>query len=244
MNEAPAWQAFERELLPRIAKNFPLEASLMGAEGLAELAASSAANAARYGFSLGRHVAQYVQLALALGCGFDCDPLLPWASIILRSRSAKDADTKMAALNAAALAYVEAVAGWNGRRYRAAILRMRNLGYGHFPALGRDSSKALIAHLRSLFPEKAAYTADSLPVFADLAARSAQRFGLVEGPPFAVYASLLFLLGNGFADDPQFAWAGKALSSKRGAGPERIARDLVESGQAWIARVLAVSGRG
>lgn len=213
----------------------------MGAEGLGRLAQQSAVNAASYGFSLGRHVAQYVQLALALGCRFDCDPLLPWTSTILRSHSDKDADAKMRSLNAAAFEYVEAVAGWKGRRYRAAILRMRTVEYGHFPALGRDSAKALIAHLRALFPEKAAYTADSLPVFVELAARSARRFGLSEGQPLAVYASLMFLLGHGFADDPQFAWAAEALSAKRHAAPERIARNLIDSGHAWIEQALRLS---
>lgn len=215
----------------------------MGDDGLRELALRSAETAAGYGFSISRHVAQYVQLALALGRRFDCDALLPWASTILRSQSAAAAEKKMHRLNAAAFEYVDAVAGWNGRQYRRAILRMRCVEYGRFPSLGRAPAKELMPWLMSIFPEKARHAADFVPVFVELAALSARRFELGEGRPFAVYATLMFLLGYGFSDDPQFPWAREVLREGAGDAPDRTARALTVAGHAWIERVLSLSGR-
>lgn len=193
-----------------IARFFPDDARVLGAEALDRVTELGWERTARHGLELTGHFAHYVGLMFLLGSGFDEDPQLSWAGTILGDR-AGDAEGRLAALHTRARAHVRAVAGPRGDRYRRALAEARRAPFSafHAGALAEGPVRALTS---ALHPEKHACIADVGPLVA-LAHEKAAQHGLpMQGEGALCAVALMFLLGAHFDRDPIHPWAAEVLA--------------------------------
>ena len=69
--------------------------------------------------------------------------------------------------------------------------------------------------LSNLFPEKYEYIGeDCVNGLIQLGVESAKRYEITGERGLAVYIGLMFILGSGFDNDPQFPWAAEILNDE------------------------------
>jgi hypothetical protein len=87
---APGMSRFYEGTITRLDKLFPEKCKYLGELSLRRLINRGLELASSYGFSSERDVSIFVVMMFVLGTGFDKDPLLPWASKILRDGQGTD----------------------------------------------------------------------------------------------------------------------------------------------------------
>jgi hypothetical protein len=235
----PAWERYESEMLAHLAKSYPVDMGLLGTQNAKAVIAFGAARAQSHGFNSARQLCRYTSLMIGLGSRFDADPQLPWAAPILRSTSRKGPDARLDDLSERAAKHLTAVSGFKGMVYLRALARARGRTLEMLPSVSpRGAEDALAPLFASLYPEKARLIEGTLGLLVKIAEIGARRYKLGEGHPFALYATLMFLLGAGFDEDPQFPWAGQVLNDSRTPSPLDKVRALADAGLAWLGRAL------
>jgi len=235
----PAWERYESAMLAHLAKSFPVDMGLLGTENAVAVIAFGAARAQSYGLSSARQLCRYTNLMIGLGSRFDVDPQLPWAAPILRSTSRKDRDAVLDDLSERAATHLMAVSGLKGMIYARALARARTRKLETLPGISpRGAEEELVSLFASIYPEKARLVEGTLGLFVRVAAIGARRYQLGEGQPFTLYALLMFILGAGFDDDPQFPWATRVLNDSCLRSPSEKARALADAGLEWLGRAF------
>ena len=191
-----AQEAFETRLLAHIQECFPVHRREVGPDRLRLVIRQGTENAARYGMRGQREIYLFVSLMLYFGSSFDTDPQLGW-SAGLQNPSEPDSFLRLEATYDSAVEYLDRVAGPNGKNTAAAIGRFvegQTLA-SLYPEKFRELDSAQLAQLQALGEE------------------SAQVYGL-DARGAQLMSMLAFLLGHGFATDPQFFWAGETLNDQ------------------------------
>ena len=80
---AAARARFIDSLLPHVARFHPRQSKTLGPDGVRETVGAAIDCAARYGITMERVVAIFVDIWFALGPGFDASPSFPWAAVTL-----------------------------------------------------------------------------------------------------------------------------------------------------------------
>ena len=111
-----AAQKFEDQMLAHLKRCFPDELDSLGESKPRELIQHGVKRAASYGIRGQRDVCKYIDLMIDLGCDFDNDPQLIWASQILRNRELVDPTKRIARLQEAAIEYLNSGATKDGER--------------------------------------------------------------------------------------------------------------------------------
>ena len=224
-------------LLAHMRQHFPVDMALLGRPGARLLAMLAFERARRHRLETVGEACRYLNLMLGLGSWFDEDPLLPWAGAALALP--EPAADRMAALEADALPWFEAVQGPDGSRAMWALLRVRKVTMEDLavPRLGpppsaeqtdpipdpertrrrgppADRRALLRALLVDLHPEKVRIAGmPALEASMDAALGAARRAGLDTPEGTALWAGLAFVLGAGFMRDPAHPWAAAALAT-------------------------------
>jgi hypothetical protein len=191
-----AQEAFETRLLAHIQECFPAHRREVGPDRLRLVIRRGTENAARYDMRGEREIYLFVSLMLYFGSSFDTDPQLGWAAG-LQNPSEPDSFLRLEATYDSAAEYLDRVAGPNGKNTAAAIGRFvegQTLA-SLYPEKFRELDSAQLAQLQALGEE------------------SAQVYGL-DARGAQLMTILAFLLGHGFATDPQFFWAGEVLNDQ------------------------------
>jgi hypothetical protein len=190
-----AQERFEVRLLAHIEDCFPVHRREVGPDRLRLVIRQGIEKAAQYGMQGQREIYLFVSLMLYFGSSFDTDPQLGWAAAGLKNPLEPNPFDRMEATFDLAAEYLDRVAGPNGENLAAAI--------GRF-----IEGKALAL----LFPEKfRELDGAQLSQLQTQCEESARQYGLdARGVP--LMTTLAFLLGHGFATDPQFFWAGDVLN--------------------------------
>ncbi len=206
---------------------------LLGAEHAKELVQRGVLQAHAHGFQLAGQICRYTNLMFILGAGFDRDPQLPWVQELLGAgKRTMTPDSILSALEAAAIQYLQVVAGPRGHVYRRALQRARAQPLELFPVVVNETS--LASWFAKLYPEKARGL--DMSAFVAEAHASAKRFHLTHDQPLSLYATLMLLLGSSFADDPAHPWAWRVLNDGGLTSPQDKARALRQSAIEWLDR--------
>lgn len=100
---------FESWMEEHLAEFFPEEISGLSAPEIRDRIRGAVERARRYRFVTQSQWCQYVDLTFVLGPTFDEDPLLPWASEVLRDARVTDPEMRIELLYAAAQDHLEEI---------------------------------------------------------------------------------------------------------------------------------------
>jgi hypothetical protein len=236
--ERASWKKFEQSQLEHVREYFPVDHAVLGGDrGTLGFIREGIDRARASGITVFGDACRYIDLMLSLGTDFALDPQLPWAAALIGDES-QDVSTRMDLLHAAALAYIDRVAGEDGAHYLRAVLRARSLSYEEASADDGDFETSLRALCMRLWPRKhREIRGEPMERFLALAASSSERDGMGGPGARMIYAGLMFLLGSGFATDPLHPWARVVTGGPPSPGPER-ARALFDGAKEHLDRTL------
>lgn len=229
---------FETRLCSHVEEFFPIHWREVGEEQVRGVIRLGIANAASYGMKTQREIYLFVSLMLYLGSSFDTDYQLPWAAASLNDMSETDPFTRIEKTYDAAVEYLDRVAGPNGQYSAAAIRRFTQMARD----LSRNALEALPGKLGRIFPEK--YSELSETQLNDLVREGrecALRCGLDAQQGAFLCTGLSFLLGYGYASDPQFLWAADVLNDSSISDPVQRVNAMKETSVLHLNRWLAAT---
>jgi hypothetical protein len=206
-----AWKSYERRASDELLNIFPGKARYLGGFGVRKVVRAGIDRACRYGIKNQDEVFLYTALMLVLGGGFDEDPLIPWASAILKSPSS--GGIKMKHLYKASTVYVDAVSGKGGVFLSNALVKLCHAQYGDFhdmDALGDidasgGSADSVVRGLSYFYPEKFSFVGpDVLVRWCHEKLLEANQMGFRTHADCFLYVLSMFFWGSVFSSDPRF----------------------------------------
>lgn len=203
-------QSFEDEMLRHLSGYAPELARVMTPPRLQQLVRLGVERGKQYGLSKRGPLRLYLETMLALGSGFDTDPLLMRATAALREPAMEQA-ARADALHAAVSEYLDQVHGPGDRHALAALERARDLPYDALAGSGSLGQRAL-ALFHGGFPQKSAYAGE--PAVRQLlsgAASVSEEFGVQSDAGRLLVACLQYGLGHEVFSDPAYAWTAATL---------------------------------
>jgi hypothetical protein len=236
--ERAAWKKFAQSQLAHVREYFPVDHAVLGGDrGTLDFIRAGIDRARAAGITVFGDACRYVDLMLSLGTDFVIDPQLPWAKALIDDES-QDVSTRVDLLHAAALAYIDRVAGEDGGHYLRAVLRARSLSYEEAGEEDGDFERSLRALCARLWPRKhREIRGDPMARFLARAIACSERDGMGEPGARMIYAGLMFLLGSSFATDPLHPWAAAVLGEASSSGDAR-ARALFGAAKDHLERTL------
>jgi hypothetical protein len=235
-----AGDAFETRLLAHIQKFFPIHWREVGQQHLRGVVHLGVTNAADHGLETQREIYLFVSLMLYLGSYFDTDNQLPWVTACLNDMSETDAYLRIEKTYDAALEYLDRVDGPNGQYLTAAMERFTKVAQD----LSRQSPEALLGALGWIYPEKHCELNEAqLRHLVEQGYECVRTYGLDAPQGVFLCAGLSFLLGHGFAKDPQFRWAADVLNDPGISDPAQRVTAMKEASVLHLSRWLPATGR-
>jgi hypothetical protein len=236
--ENASWREFEDTQLEHVREYFPVDHQMLGGdEGTRQYIRQGIVRARASAVSVFGDACRYINLMFALGLDFAIDPQLPWAKAALGDES-NLVSTRVDLLHAAALSYLDRVAGEDGEHYLRTVLRARSLSYEEVAANDDDFE----ASVRALFPrlwsrKYREIRGEPMRPFLARASALTDRDGMSEPGARMVYTTLMFLLGSAFATDPAYPWAAAIVRDPK-LGANEKARALIESAKNHLETTL------
>jgi hypothetical protein len=218
---------FENRMIQHLKQFAPRHAEVLGTDVLRNLVKLGIARAETYKFSKRGPVQFYLELMFMLGSDFDTDPQLPWAHDILKEIERLDEMARADLLHARAMQYLDSVVGADYEYEKEAMVRVTKLRFDDLPPSSQNVGEKILAHLKSIYPQKFAYVGESpLRALVNRAAALAGERAIASGPGISIVAGLMFALGHGVAADPQYPWVANTLNdtSEPKARIERLFR--------------------
>jgi hypothetical protein len=216
-----------QQLMQADIRNFFAEdCAVLGTATIEKATALAVDRARTYGFTRTEEAVRYIRLIFLLGSYFDEDPLLPWASAILNNQWIVSPVVRMHNLYCTAADFCRRTAGKDGRRYQAALLRIRRTSYEYL-SQQRTGVRSVDARtiLYTLYPEL--YRSMSEQTFAALLAlgsAKAKAYGLGNGGGYFICLVIMCMVGSNFDRDVLYEWIMPALRAT--TEPEQKARQL------------------
>lgn len=213
---------FEDRTLRHLQRWMPRHCRVLGEAQMRVVIRHGLTRASAHGLGLECTVIGYIDLMCLLGSGFDTDPLLPWVAPVLQGGPAReDPVVRADRLYDAAWAYIDTIVGdyrdTGGRPLTerlVVLLREARAAPRDAPADDDAFDQRLLATLATYFPAKAAATGTArLAALAAAGRRRAQQHGFASERGMLLVTALMFILGNGFDEDPLLPWVSTALTS-------------------------------
>lgn len=233
-------------LLARGQRLFPVDAALIGTDALSELAEHAMRRARKHGLEMTFDVFSYFDLMFALGSHFDVDPFLPWAAsalslagegserlhllredalVWIEAATGEDGRPAVKAMVRARDLTMDDLAqlriGTVGT-FTAPLPDPDLVAADHVdrvqpaPTVG-ETLERLRAFLTDVHPEKSrAIGIEAIEHGVSDALRRAELADLPSPLGQHLYVLLSYMLGSGFARDPLFPWAARALHDASG----------------------------
>jgi hypothetical protein len=233
-----SWGEFEDRQLEHAREYFPVDHRMLGGdEGTRQYIRQGIVRARASAVSVFGDACRYIDLMFALGLDFAIDPQLPWAKAALDDES-QGVSTRVDLLHAAALSYLDRVAGEDGQHYLRTVMKARGLSYEEIAAGDEDFEASARAVFAKLWPRKyREIRGEPMGRFLPRASAMIERDGLSAPGARVVYATLMFLLGSAFATDPAYPWAAAIVRDEK-LGANEKARALIESAKDHLERTL------
>ncbi len=197
----------------------PGHCEVVGAQGIEAVIGSGIKKARSYGVTQRGPVRLYLEMMVLFGSDFDSDPQYPWALASLQDPAAFDQMDRAVRLHERVMDYIERVVGPDAQHERAALrtLLSRYPAAGSLPGGQREDMLARLPG--EIYPQKGRYLGEAAlrELAAEaLASTQAHRLAGERGP--AVLLALMFALGHGCVEDPQFPWIAKTLGDTDSGG--------------------------
>jgi len=200
----------------RVVSSEPQLSAQLGQGALSSLVALAVARADEHGIRSDAGIQIYLQLMRNLGCDFDRDPGLPWASSLLADETFAESGTRLEQTAAAALSHLERVHGNDDVHLRTACQRVAERSVAQLQGPEQLPLPERIHHVSNeLWPEKARALEDedARCELSSEAAKVAQHHQLQHPGHVVLIAVVMFVLGSGVFADPQHLWARQALDA-------------------------------
>lgn len=221
---AAAMRTFEERTYMHLQRYFPRHCLLLGEEQMHCVIQMGWQKAKSYDLTAECCVRSYIEFMCLLGSGFDTDPLLPWAARILNDkvtfgqveRGDRLYDQTWDYIDYISRDYLDTTGKPTTERFMDEIRSLRQgrndvLTQSAYPNFAHD----LTWRIKTFFPAKCQYVGEQR--VRNLIARGvemARTYGITTDRGITLFTLLLFVLGNGFADDPLLPWAKATLNDK------------------------------
>jgi hypothetical protein len=234
-------------MVDHLRENFPFHYSQWGPQTARAIVGFATRKAESYGLSTQREICLYLTLLPSLGASFDQNPLLPWATEVLRDSAIRESRVRIERLVGRAMEFLDACQGKKDERLVEWATTVKQQWPRMIPEACRgelQSGAALL--LKKSFPEKFARVPESAlrDLFEEAVGKS--QFYEIRSPAgIVVYTALLFLLGWRFDEDPQLPTLAQILRQpvQPGSGAPKERR-LYEAFIALVDRFLAWKEKG
>lgn len=234
---------FENRLMADLKAFFPRHCKSMGDEQTHRLIKYGIQRAKRHGLETERELYIYIGLMLMLGSHFDEDIQLPWVGEIFKDNRLSTPYVKIEKIQDTALAYLDHVWGVQDEHFKRALARLRSIQLASLtPQSERMSKERMMAILKNIHPEKFSTLSESnINLLLQNGAELAQHHQLTTTSGIIIYIGLMFVLGGGFSNDPQFPWAAEALG-RSNESPEARAIALYQAALTQLETCVSYQG--
>lgn len=217
-------RAFARSMHGHLRGFAPHHAKAMGDAALERTIDLGISRAEGYGLTYRGPVQLYLELMILFGSAFDTDPMIPWAGRILADGGPEDQMARAELLHGRARGFFDSVFGPEYAYERAAIERLTAAHFEELPD-SPEFVKMAIARAREVYPEKVMVVGEGpLCELITRAGDAAAKVGLKTRQGVAVVAGMMFALGHGCLEDPQFPWIARAVGRLDADEPRRVRR--------------------
>lgn len=216
--------AFEEEMVAHLVRFAAWDCQRLGETPVREVIRQGCRRAHACGFTTRGPVRLFLELMFMFGCAFDTDPQLIWAGRALEGRVVMREGTRATRLHGEAMAYIHDVLGPR-REHSIAAQRCIRASLEKLPELRNHGEEALVGRLGHLYPTKFDYVGEFR--IRDLirnGVQDARRRSLGTPVGEALFVTLTFALGHGFADDPLHPWVQGILQDQARDTDTRVER--------------------
>lgn len=239
LGQAVGLDRFEDEAVPYFQSLVPRHTAMIGEAGLRRVIRLGVKRAAVYGITNHGLLRFYIELMFCFGSAFDTDPLLPWASEVLRDASIGDEVARSKRLYHAMKEYLELVAEPGTAMSIKALRNVREARTEDYRVSDPDFEAKALAGMWRIYPERCEYLGeerlrDAIRRGPEVAA--ACGIGTDRGVVLAI--GLLFIEGHAFATDPLQPWIQATLQNSKIMTPERRAERLERRMRIYLDEVL------
>ncbi len=234
---------FEAEMVTHLQEFSPPLARALGEAALRRAIRRGMARASGHGLTFRGPVRLYLESMLLFGSHFDTDPQYQWAAEILGGGSPGDQMQRADLLYARIVDYREVVTGQDDTFTLEALRKILELSRTTLNISDRDLVPTMLAELKRLYPQKAAYTgraALEILIHNGIEVARVYRFETVREAALIVILMLAF--GHGCVDDPLYPWIGETLGDQRITSAAARARRLEAKAVTWLSHVLSNFG--
>jgi hypothetical protein len=216
--------AFEDRTYAHLIQYFPRHCVLLGEEPMRRLIQQGWQKAQSYDLTAECCVRSYIEFMCRLGSGFDEDPLLPWAARILNDKTTLGQVERGDRLYDQAWDYIDHIS----QDYRDAtgqptimriMVEIQSLLHGRNNVLTQSTypkfAQEVAWKIEAIFPAKCSYVGERrLQNLIPRGVLSARAYRITTERGIILFILLMFIFGNGFADDPLLPWASTALNDR------------------------------
>ncbi len=235
---------FEDRMIEHLLDFAPHHSLSLGEEGVRKVVQLGILRAETYGLTTHGPVQFYIEMMFMFGSYFDMDCQLPWAGQILTDPAMEDQDERADALFEKAMEYLDTVGGPN-REY--AIASLERAGREKFEEACEstgDLEADILPRLKLAFPEKCNYVGNQVLLALVQRGREQAKAQLIDGDPGIIcLVFFMFMLGEGFAQDPLYPWCSETLQDEEIGTPDERAERLFSKGMAYIKKTLKNLGK-
>ncbi|SEA72902.1 hypothetical protein [Rubrimonas cliftonensis] len=220
-----AAERFAARMRAHLARYFPRQTGLAGADAVDALIALGLERGAAHGMTTVATAQSYIDHMAMHGAFFDEDPLLARIRAPLDDADVGGPLARMDATHANSAAFLPAVNGPEGEHLFRALARLR--AWTKAPdAFAIDGAAGVAALYERIHPERVAFFGRETTAQAALAAGAAgAAWGAASTPARVLYALLALVSGSGFPRDPLALGAAGEAGRALAAAPPGEARD-------------------
>ncbi len=194
-------------MIKRLVEKFPCLAQLIGEEGLTKIIEQGIAKSKNYGFEIAYQTGVIIEMSVFFGSSFDSDPLLQWASEILKTKLSSPSE-KVDALKSAAMEFLTKTMADEMIYPAPQFSKIIHSSFEELAVVFEHASQSEFTDfLKKFWPEKFnLLSPGDLDLFFETNASKADEYNLSGNKAKYYYFLLMFLLGHRFDTDPQYPW--------------------------------------
>jgi hypothetical protein len=201
---AYAERSFENEMAEHLRSHAPWIVRFVDDRDLQRIVHTDIRRARGYDLTRRWPISLFLELSLTLGCGFDTDPQLRWASEALSAAAISTDMLRAQRLYEGAVAYFEKVIGEDYCYLNSALQKLTRIDLASAPeeALAPETTLSFLA---DIYPEKFSFIGEAVARALVLSAAAEANSALLPGPRgAAVIAGMKFVFGHRICDDPYY----------------------------------------
>ncbi len=237
--QAAAHSRFELEMLEHAKRFAPKHGEVIKDEGTLAVVRLGIERSKKYKFDNRGPIRTFIEMMFMFGSDFDTDPQYAWAQEILTDDAIGGQMTRAQKLFAKVSEYLTEVAGPNNEFAKQALQRASKINFDDIEIEQGNLSTRGMDMMREFYPEKVKFTgAEPLKKLLHSCTKRASSFGIENDRGTALFFGLAFILGHGFAADPQFPWIEKTLKNEKLKDMDKRIEKLFSKMMTYLNHVL------